>query len=385
MNLVKIASVVVGAIIVAGILYLYIPRQNMSVEWSRTFNRSYNDSGSFVLPTDDGCIVAGYTESRDSIDRDVWILKIDNAGNEIWNYTFGGKAWDNAKAIQQTNDGYLIVGSTSSFGHGGSDVWLIKIDINGRELWNHTFGGSGWETGNAIERTHDNKYLITGYTSSYGKGNGDLWLVKIDENGNEIWNHTIGGENYDEGRAIASIEGGYIIAGLTESYGSGATDAWLVKVDENGKEIWNYTFGSGNNDLFNAIIESNDTGFVAVGHTLLEKPGHWAGLVVKVDSNGTEQWEKIISDDSICGISSIDLADDGYILVGYSGYNETQDNLVVKLDSNGNILWKKSFGDIYGDAGVWIKGCGENEFLIAGYRDVNGKGNYDIWLLKISA
>ncbi|MDY6864928.1 MAG: hypothetical protein SVY15_03010 [Halobacteriota archaeon] len=148
-------------------------------------------------------------------------------------------------SAQQTKDGgYILAGYTESYGAGNKDAWLIKTDSNGNEEWNRTFGGEGGDAAFSILQTADGGYILAGGTGSYDAGMIDAWLIKTDSNGNEEWNRTYGGRDYDLGMSARQTkDGGYILVGYTESYGAGKEDAWLIKTDKNGNEEWNRTFG----------------------------------------------------------------------------------------------------------------------------------------------
>ena len=239
-------------------------------EWSKTFGGPTDDMANSVRQTTDGgYILAGVTWSYGGAARtDVWLMKTDSNGKELWNKTFGGTARDKARAVQQTVDGgYIFAGST--YATGDYDVWLVKTDSNGSEQWNKTFGDTDISSAaGAVQQTADGGYILAGGMGSYATGDYDVLLIKTDSNGNEEWNKTFGGTSRDFAYCIQqTTDGGYILAGEMYSYGAGQSDFWLVKTDSNGNEQWNRTFGGVNWDEAHSVQQTAGGGYILAGRT----------------------------------------------------------------------------------------------------------------------
>jgi hypothetical protein len=208
--------------------------------WIQTLGGDGNDAGNSVLETaDGGFVLVGTTDSSLS-NADVWMIKTDANGNIIWSKTFGGIDWEEAYMLQQTDDnGYIIVGTTASFGAGNNDVLLIKTDVNGNEEWTKTFGGSDSDVGYSVQETSDKGYFITGETTNPTTQLPDIYLIKTDTTGDEEWIKTI--DNHDgEDHAFfgqPTNDGGYIITGYTGDYIMEQCDAFLIKLGKNGGDV----------------------------------------------------------------------------------------------------------------------------------------------------
>jgi len=167
---------------------------------------------------------------------DVFLIKTDANGNVQWAKTYGGTSRDEAYSVQQTSDGeYIVAGVTYSFGAGGGDVFLIKTDANGNVQWAKTYGGTNGDSAYSVQQTSDGGYMVAGVTYSFGAGGGDVFLIKINASGNLQWAKTYGGTSRDEAYSVQQTsDGGYIVAGRTQSFGAGGGDVFLIKTDANG-------------------------------------------------------------------------------------------------------------------------------------------------------
>jgi len=351
--------------------------------WTRTFGGNDYDHGECIQNTmDGGYIILGHTMSFGAGNYDIWLIKTDSNGNEVWNQTFGGSSNDYGYSVQQTTDGgYIVTGHTSSFGNGNLDVWLIKTDSNGTEEWNQTFGGIYWEGGYSVRQTSDGGYIITGFIDT---GDYDVWLIKTDSNGNEEWNQTFGGNDYEIGGCVQiTNDGGYIIAGETTSFGAGSIDYWLIRTNANGDSLWTKTFGGISGDSAQFVIQTLDGGFIIVGSSYINMNDC---LVIKTDENGNAVWQQTFGGDRTDYVYCVQqTTDNGFIICGESdsfSNPQSQDIWLIKIDENGNEKWQQTFGGNGGDRSKYILQNSDGSFIIAGETLSYGSGLSDFWILK---
>ncbi|NQS98339.1 MAG: hypothetical protein HQ591_07790, partial [candidate division Zixibacteria bacterium] len=356
--------------------------------WTQTFGGSFPDYGESVQQTTDGgYIIAGRTGSYPNYD--VYLIKSDTNGNEQWWQTFGGSSDDEGKSVQQTSDGgYIIAGYTSSYGAGNLDVYLIKTDASGNEIWYQTFGGSCPDYGESVQQTDDGGYVIAGYTWSYGAGYSDIYLIKTDASGNETWYQTFGGSLLDYGRSVQQTsDGGYIIAGYTYFYWPNF-DVYLIKTDASGNETWYQTLGGSFPDDGYSVQQTSDGGYIIVGETESFGAGGSDVYLIKTDASGNEQWSQTFGGSGWdYGESVKQTIDGGYIIAGrtnsYGAGDE--DVCLIKTDAEGNREWWQTFGGSNYDRGNSVQQTSDGGYIIAGYTHSYGAGEYDVWLIRLEA
>jgi uncharacterized delta-60 repeat protein len=316
-----------------------------AVTWQKTYGGTGGDYASSIQQTSDGgYIVAGYTYSfGDTINGDAWILKLDSSGAVTWQKTYGGTSDDEAYSIQPTSDGgYIVAGYTYSFGDTiNGDAWILKLDSSGAVTWQKTYGGtSGDDYAYSVQPTSDGGYIVAGSTSSFGAGDYDVWVLKLDSSGIVTWQKTYGGAGGDYASSIQpTSEGGYIVAGYTNSFGAGGDDAWVLKLDSSGAVTWQKTYGGTGGDYASSIQQTSDGGYVVAGYTNsfgdIVNDDNW---VLKLDSSGAVTWQKTYGGTGLNFIQQ--TSDGGYIAAGYTysfGATINGDAWVLKLDSTGSI------------------------------------------------
>jgi hypothetical protein len=355
-------------------------------EWNRTFGGHYGDGVWSIQETNDGgYLLAGYTSSRGE-GSDLWLVKVDSEGRSLWNRIFGGSGEDAGYFVQNTRDGgSIITGSTKSYGVGEERLWLLKADSNGSKQWDRTFGGfvsSAGDGGWSVNETDDGGYIVTGYTKSYGAGGKDLWLIKTDSAGKKQWDKTFGGSEDDVGMSvIQAADGGYIVAGRTASYGSGKDDIWLLKTDFEGRELWNRTFGGALDDVGFLVVELDD-GYAIVGRTESGSEGKRA-ILIKTDLLGTKKWETAYMKEST-GISVQRTSDGGFIIAGRIDSPKTgKDAILIKTDPSGREEWALTLGGPGEETGCFALEGRDGGYLLAGITDSFGSGAEDAWLFKL--
>lgn len=410
---------------------------SMLLRWQKALGGTVLDYASSIDQTaDGGYIIAGATRSNDGDitnnhgDSDMWVVKLDSSGNIVWRKTLGGSRFDEALSVISTPDGgYTIAGNTNSAdgdvtGYhdsnddgGRRDMWVVKLNSNGNIIWQKALGGSQDETAYSIISTPDGGYAVTGSTTSANgdvtsnKGRNDIWVVKLDANGNIIWQKTLGGSSDDIAHSITiAPDGGYAIAAYTESVDGDVTgnhgrgDMWVVKLDNSGNTVWQKALGGAEIDNGSHITITPDGGYAVAGMTsssdgdITSNHGQNDMWIVKLDGNGNKAWQKTLGGSSSDGASSaIATPDGGYILAGgtsskdgdVTGNHEASDMWVVKLNSNATIMWQMTMGGLDTDAASGIIATSDGGLALAGHTssyegDVTGQHGYgDAWVVKL--
>ncbi|MGD2295780.1 MAG: hypothetical protein PVF22_08080, partial [Candidatus Aminicenantes bacterium] len=313
------------------------------IEWQRTFGGTDNEEVYEVQETSDGgFIVVGYTNSSGAGRSDSLILKLTAEGDIEWQYTFGRSGDDWANSVQQTSDGgYVVGGSSDAFGNGELVYWVLKLTPDGNVDWQYAYSTGVNCYLRSIQETSDEGYIVAGHMSPSVVGGYDLLILKLDSIGQIIWQRYYGGVQDDWANSIQETEdGGYFVAGYTGSFGAGGWDIWALKLDSVGDIEWQRTYGRGQDDWGTSAQQTSDGGYVVAGYTDSFGAGFSDFWVVKLSSLGLIEWQTPYGgtgDEAAFSVSQTD--DTGFVVAGTTGSYTAGglDLLVLKLYSDGTI------------------------------------------------
>ncbi|MFH2144338.1 MAG: T9SS type A sorting domain-containing protein [Bacteroidota bacterium] len=312
--------------------------------WEKVYVLSSTGANGFefgVELLDGNYILCGYLQDTVQLSLDAFLMKINNKGEIIWLKTYGGAINEAAKMFKQTSDnGFIIVGYSSSYTNGGNDFYLIKTDSNGNFQWQQHYGGAGDDVGYSIDFAKNGGYILGGRTDSYGLGVVDLYMIKVDYAGNFQWQKTFGttGDDYSE-TVISTLDSGYVmVGGVADAYGS--YDAYIVKTDAFGNKIWDKTYGKTSNyEMLKYVVQLPDSSFTLSGSFWPDNTLKYQGWLLKTNKYGDSLWCQTYGNSGVSDYiyEMCKTTDGGYALAGQ--YNRIgppyQDMWLIKTDSLG--------------------------------------------------
>jgi len=398
-------------------------------------SKEYKTAGSYVVK-----LTANGPGGSVNVQNTVTIASgVESAPSKVWDSTIGGSGIDLCQTLVAHSDGgYFALGSSKSNtgfekkenSRGGFDFWLVKINSNGKRVWDETYGGSGDDIAFSIAPTSDGGAILAGYSNSSrsgdksdnSRGKNDIWIVKVNSNGVKQWDRTFGGNDDDENPRIIVTpnDNGYLFlaesssnqSGEKNTNSKGERDFWLVKLNSDGSKNWDKTIGGDKSDFARSILRTNDGGYLLYGESLSNQSGekstsskggrdYW---LVKVNSNGDRRWDKSYGGDGDENASTIVASTDGGFFLagdspsGISGDKREasrgeRDYWVVKINESGDKLWDKTLGgSSHDNAGITLS-APNGACIVTGYtvssrsgdKNGNSKGGRDSWIVKLSA
>ncbi|WP_054560094.1 hypothetical protein [Croceitalea dokdonensis] len=382
------------------------------------------------------CLFSCSTEDGNGTSSNSTVDQVTTAKEITWIKNFGGSGDDSPRSIVPTQDGgFAVFGFTNSIDGdlagkslNVNDYWLLKFDALGNLEWNTTYGGSKDDRGQKAIQTADGGYAITGYAmsddgdGSNNEGFHDNWVLRLDANGEILWEKSFGFSGHDHSYdIIETVDGGFFFSGfldVTSSNGEGSTNKgsghtahgvgefWGTRLDADGNMLWRRYFGGTNNDRAFGVVQANDGGFILSGSSestdfdVSNPKGSYDYWVVKVDKTGNLEWEKSFGGTGIDQSQDIAKTPDGaYVIVGNTFSTDIQvsrnygqsDVWLVKFNDNGDLLWEKNFGGPAFDAAHSVTVTQDGGFLISANSKSYGNdltanfGENDLWLIKTNS
>ena len=363
-------------------------RPNTKPTFERRIGGRYSDEGHAVLAVDDGFIIVGSSESFGEGQRDGYLVKTDRFGNTVFTQSYGGSRDDNLEAIMPFKDGYVMAGSTYSFGNGNENLYVVRTNAKGELIWEKGYYEKKRDRyiGKALALVNDEHVMVAGSQEHIKFFNGDTYcyLTAIDAKGEQKWAQRYGGKNPDRANSIVKVKGGYVFAGYTETWGDSGKNMYVVKIDDNGHRLWHYAYGGEFDEVVNQVITTKDGGYLLIGTTNSDHRRLKDVYAVKLDSQGKWQWKRHYggsSDEEGFGVVE---DESGYVVVGYtkSTKNLSSDLYLLKLDYDGLIVWKRTYGGSGNDVGRAIIKV-EDGFVMTGHSDGASDRGVDLYLLKV--
>ena len=351
-----------------------------------TFQKTYGgieeeDASAVVQTYDDGYMIAGSTRSYGAGNFDIYIIRTDAYGNPIWTKTFGGTGYDKAQDIIKTgNSEYLIAAFSSTAVQ--ADIFLIKIDDNGDTLWTKTVGTADNDHVTKIKNTNDGGFVLCGYTEKYFEYKYLIW--KFDNLGNSLW-----AKSYDFGWAQSieqTTDSGYVLIVYPYANLNPIQDFQLVKTDQFGDTLWTRFYGGAEVEVAYAGEQTTDGGYIIAGRTDSYGGGNSDFYLLKTDSNGNFLWAKTYGGNlADRAFTAMQTSDEGYILGGYTASFNAGffDFYMVRTDSDGDTLWTKMYGGEWQEEIYDIEETSDGGFAAIGYTLSFGAGsNPNIYFIK---
>ncbi len=359
--------------------------------WNSTYGDQWSTDQMYdvIECSTGGFLMAGDTYGYEAQVADVFIVRTNSSGDTVWYRTFGGPRGDHGVNVIECSDGGFAVLSVRDNVGTDNDLWLIKTNSTGHEMWNQTYSLPDSEYAVTVVELDDGFAVLSDCWNATA-GAMFAWLVRTDESGNALWNRTYGStEGSDGADMVPCPDGGFLIVGDTLGYGAQAVDGWILKVGSDGQPLWNKTYGTYQDDYLSSVASCSDGGFICGGRTFGGLGGGADYWLLKVFDNGTQEWSGISDSGTTayCG-GVIEVQGGGYVMVGYRFESLTEampDAFVVRYDAEGNQCWQTMYGqpgEI--DEAYSVVETSEGGFVVTGRTESYGVDSTDGFLFLIS-
>jgi len=354
------------------------PTGQILLEFEKTFSLAGNQEVNRVIAVSDGIIIIGTTVQSGM--THAFLLKTDFSGNLLWQKEF--ELGTEGFGIKHTSDNKLILVGSFTNQTGNRDFHLSKTDLNGNLIWQKEFGGVYSDQGKDVIELQSGGFMLIGITQSFGLGPASLYVVRTDANGNEAWSSTFGGDGIDGGSELIEVNGFEVmLLGFTSSFGAGDRDIYLQRVSVDGDSLWSATYGGSGYEESQAFQPTSDGGYVMSNHTASEEPNH-SLMATRLDAGGTVIWQQEFGTPTAHegGEGMLVDSEGNFIFLGRTnsfGFDEQV--YFIKTNLDGNLIEERNFGAEGNQQGIDIIEA-DNAYFIVGRSNVGGE--MDILLIK---
>jgi hypothetical protein len=379
-----IKNIIAFTFFIANICINIYAQEPGNILWQNNYGGVEYDEANAVVKTETGdYIIAGYTQSY-GLGRwgNAYFIKVDVNGDSVWTRNYGWDGIDVFASLTQSSDGMFVGAGLTDTPENFENIYLVKIDTDGNLQWEKNYGGELKDVALSVINTDDGGMILTGVTRSFSNGEEDLFIFRTDVDGDSLWFKTYGGSGNDGGYNInKTSDGGFILAGLYNW-----SDLWLVKTDSVGDTLWTKTLGGPLYDEGISVIETDDKGFIICGSTSSFGAGELDAYLIKTDSLGNLEWQNTFGGAGYDEGRKVIKRDDGYFVLGNtdSGTPGEFNYFVIWTDLNGDSLLTKTYGDAGEDRCFDVIDVDDKYFLIAG-ADFNAQTLSNASLLLIES
>ncbi len=377
-----------GMILCLSAAYFSVALAQPDTIWTRNVGTDGHDLADDVVANKFGYLVLGTTDGRGEGDYDLFLVQTNDIGDTLWTRTYGGPGYDVGFGITVADDSsYVLLGVTNSFGHGSTDIYLVKVGPLGDTIWTSAIGGTSEDWGYSISRNRDGGFVIAGKTYVSPDSGEQALIVRTDAEGRALWQRTFGGINSELARQAKEVsDGGFIMVGQSESYDPGPyRSVYVVRTSYAGTPIWIKDYGGPSSDEGDDILEIDGGHFIVCGRTYSYGNGDWDAYFMRITADGDTVWTRTCGGTEWDAMHSmVEAPGGGYVSAGHtlSFGNGDFDVYIVKIDPGGFIQWTLAVGNYSQDDASAIKLTDDNRYILAGHTYL---GNYDFYLVRLSA
>ncbi len=356
--------------------------------WGRTFGGAAEDRayGLARLP-DGGWLLAGNSREGPGLSFDAWLLRLDRDGRSLWERRLGGADTDQVFAVASTRDGgAALAGHTRSQGAGESDLWLFRLDARGNLLWERVLGGAANERARGITAAPAGGFLVSGFTGSRGAGDRDALILRLDAAGQVLWERVVGGPG-DDGAFHASPhpEGGFAIVGYWG--GESGYDLWVLRLDEAGGELWSRRFDRSAFEAATAVAALPDGSLVVAGVTGVPNSLQDNVWLAGLDREGAVRWERVLGGLARDNAWAITPRPAGGAVVAAATSSQgagSADAWLIAVDAGGEVVWERIIGGAKWDKPMALESGADGALVVAGTTTTRGAGYEDYWIFELA-